>query len=79
MNIEMLELNAVVEAAKAEESFELLALAIEDLDLVGGGAFVGALRLKRGMNLGEHLTIPPASQIPAYRIDGTRRGPQNPT
>jgi hypothetical protein len=43
MNIETLELNAVVEAAKSEESFELLALSIDDLDLVGGGSTVGTL------------------------------------
>ena len=43
MNIETLELNAVAEAAKAEESFELLALSIDDLDLVGGGSVIGAL------------------------------------
>lgn len=43
MNIEMLELSAVTEAAKTEESFELLALSIDDLDLVGGGNNIGSL------------------------------------
>lgn len=42
MSIEMLELNAV-EGDKAEESFELLALSIDDLDLVGGGNAVGII------------------------------------
>ncbi len=41
MNIETLELNAVAEAFKADETFELLALSMDDLDLVGGGAYVG--------------------------------------
>lgn len=44
MNIETLELNAVVETAKNDDAFELLALSMDDLDLVGGGAsMVGAL------------------------------------
>jgi hypothetical protein len=43
MNIETLELVAVAEAAKTEDSFELLALSIDDLDMVGGGAAIGAL------------------------------------
>jgi len=44
MNIETLELNAVAEAAKNDDAFELLALSMDDLDLVGGGAStVGAL------------------------------------
>jgi hypothetical protein len=43
MNIETLELNAAVETAKSEESFEILALSIDDLDLVGGGNAVGSL------------------------------------
>ena len=44
MNIETLELNAVAEAAKNDDAFELLALSIDDLDLVGGGNNgVGAL------------------------------------
>lgn len=41
MNIEALELNAVAEVAKAEESVELLALTVDDLDLIGGGVYVG--------------------------------------
>jgi len=44
MNIETLELNTVVETAKNDDAFELLALSMDDLDLVGGGAsMVGAL------------------------------------
>ncbi|HQR56333.1 MAG TPA: hypothetical protein PLW72_10105 [Burkholderiaceae bacterium] len=43
MNIETLEMVAIVEAAKTEETFELLALSIDDLDMVGGGAAIGAL------------------------------------
>lgn len=44
MNIETLELTVVAEAAKNEDAFELLALSIDDLDLVGGGNNgVGAL------------------------------------
>lgn len=44
MNIETLELNAVAEASKNDDAFELLTLSMDDLDLVGGGAStVGAL------------------------------------
>jgi hypothetical protein len=44
MNIETLELNAIAEVAKSDETFEMLALSLDDLDLVGGGtAFVGSL------------------------------------
>jgi len=38
MNIETLELNAVADVAKNEDAFELLALSVDDLDLVGGGS-----------------------------------------
>lgn len=41
MNNETLELNAVAEVAKTEESIEFLALSVDDLDLVGGGCHVG--------------------------------------
>ena len=41
MNIETLELNAVAEAVKTDETLELLALSLDDLDLVGGGAVIG--------------------------------------
>ena len=41
MNIETLELNAVAEAVKTDETFELLALSLDDLDLVGGGSTIG--------------------------------------
>jgi hypothetical protein len=43
MNIETLEMNAVAEIAKNDEAFELLALSIDDLDLVGGGVITGLL------------------------------------
>jgi hypothetical protein len=44
MNIETLEMNAVAELSKSDEALELLALSLDDLDLVGGGAaFVGSL------------------------------------
>jgi hypothetical protein len=43
MNIETLELNAVAETAKIDETVELLALSIDDLDLVGGGTSLGTL------------------------------------
>jgi len=41
MNVEMIEMNAIVEVAKADDTFELLALSLDDLDLVGGGAVIG--------------------------------------
>jgi hypothetical protein len=43
MNIEMLEVTAVTEAAAIEESSDLLALSLDDLDLVGGGTSFGSL------------------------------------
>ena len=43
MSIETLELNAVAEVAKNEDAFELLALSIDDLDLIGGGSTIGAI------------------------------------
>lgn len=42
MNIETLELNAVAEVTNADESFDLLALSVDDLDLIGGGIVVGS-------------------------------------
>ena len=41
MNIETLELNAVAEAVKTDATLDLLALSIDDLDLVGGGVTIG--------------------------------------
>lgn len=41
MSIETLELNAIAEVAKSEDAFELLALSIDDLDLIGGGVTIG--------------------------------------
>jgi hypothetical protein len=43
MNIETIELNEVANVAAADESFELLALSLDDLDLVGGGTAIGGL------------------------------------
>lgn len=44
MNIETLELNAIADVTKNDDAFELLALSMDDLDLVGGGAStIGAL------------------------------------
>jgi hypothetical protein len=43
MNIETLELNAVAEVAKYEDAIELLALSIDDLDLIGGGHSIGMI------------------------------------
>jgi hypothetical protein len=43
MNVETVELNAVAEVAKTDEALELLALSIDDLDLVGGGISIGCL------------------------------------
>ena len=43
MNVEAVELKAVAEVAKTDEAIELLALSIEDLDLVAGGASLGLL------------------------------------
>ena len=43
MNVEAVELNAVAEVAKTDEAIELLALSIDDLDLIGGGISLGLL------------------------------------
>ena len=43
MNVETVELKAVAEVAKTDEAIELLALSIEDLDLVAGGSSLGTL------------------------------------
>jgi hypothetical protein len=44
MDVATIELNAVAEAAKSEEkATNIELLAIDDLDLVGGGTFIGAL------------------------------------
>ena len=43
MNIETTELNAVEQVIKADETVELLALSVDDLDLVAGGAIIGNL------------------------------------
>jgi hypothetical protein len=43
MNIETTELNAIEQVIKADETVELLALSLDDLDLVAGGAIIGNL------------------------------------
>ena len=43
MNVEAVELSAVAEVAKTDEAIELLALSIDDLDLIGGGISLGLL------------------------------------
>jgi hypothetical protein len=43
MNIETTELSAVEQVVKADEAVDLLALSVDDLDLVGGGAIIGNL------------------------------------
>jgi len=43
MNIETTELNAIEQVIKADETVELLALSVDDLDLVAGGAIIGNL------------------------------------
>ena len=43
MNTEATELNAVEEVTKTYESPELLALSLDDMDLIAGGAHIGNL------------------------------------
>jgi hypothetical protein len=43
MNTETLELGTVAGVSETDEAIELLALSLDDLDLVGGGTQVGAL------------------------------------
>ena len=43
MNVENVELQAVAEVAKTDEAIELLALSLDDLDLVAGGSSLGSL------------------------------------
>jgi hypothetical protein len=44
MSIEMLDLNAVAETDESSAKLELIALSLDDLDLVGGGGdIVGSL------------------------------------
>lgn len=43
MNVDTVELNAVAEVTKTDETIELLSLSINDLDLVAGGVSLGAL------------------------------------
>ena len=43
MNVETVELQAVIEVAKTDEAIEVFALSLDDLDLVAGGTSLGAL------------------------------------
>lgn len=43
MNVETVELQAITEVAKTDEVVEVLSLSLDDLDLVAGGASLGAL------------------------------------
>ena len=43
MNVEHVELQAVAEVAKTDETIEMLALSLDDLDLVGGGSSLGLI------------------------------------
>jgi hypothetical protein len=43
MNVETVELQAVAEVVKTNEAVEILSLSLDDLDLVAGGASLGAL------------------------------------
>ena len=43
MNVETVELQAIAEVAKTDQVAEVLSLSIDDLDLVAGGASLGAL------------------------------------
>ncbi len=43
MNVETVELQAIAEVAKTDEAVEVLSLSLDDLDLVAGGASLGAL------------------------------------
>jgi len=43
MNVEHVELQAVAEVVKTNEAVEVLSLSLDDLDLVAGGASLGAL------------------------------------
>lgn len=43
MNIETTELNAVEQAVKSDETLDVLALSLDDMDLVAGGAHIGNL------------------------------------
>ena len=43
MNVETVELQAVAEVAKTDEVVQMLALSLDDLDLVGGGSSLGMI------------------------------------
>jgi hypothetical protein len=41
MNVEITELKSVEQVTKTDDSYEILTLSFDDLDLVGGGNFTG--------------------------------------
>lgn len=43
MNIETLEVSPAADAADTVETFELLTLSMDDLDLIGGGTVIASL------------------------------------
>jgi hypothetical protein len=43
MNVETVELQAIAEVVKTDEVAEMLSLSLDDLDIVAGGASLGAL------------------------------------
>ena len=43
MNVETTELKPVEQVAKTDEALDLLALSLDDMDLVAGGAHIGNL------------------------------------
>jgi hypothetical protein len=43
MNVENFELTAVADAARTDEGIDVLALSLDDLDLVAGGTSLGIL------------------------------------
>jgi hypothetical protein len=43
MNVETVELKAVAEVAKIDQAIEVLALSLDDLDLVAGGSSLGLI------------------------------------
>jgi hypothetical protein len=42
MNVEITEYKAVEETVKTDDAFDILALSLDDLDLVGGGTAIGS-------------------------------------
>jgi len=69
MNVEMLELNAVSETVKSEETAELLALSFDDLDLIGGGLRSASSAERHSSGRSSGLT---ARVIPNSRVSHSR-------